>query len=316
MPTPSLRVCLPNCGLLEKEHIMLDPELSKQLRLLEIRTDRIVEEITAGAYRSVFRGRGIEFDEVREYTLEDDVRGIDWNVSARMNAPYVKKYVEERELSVLLAVDVSASGAFGAAEKSKRRTASELAALLAFSAGKNGDKVGLLMFSDKIELYVPPRSGRIHTLRLIREMLAFKPQSTGTDLALALREASSLMKKRGIVFLLSDLLSENFPLLELKLLSRKQDVIALKLIDPVEKEWSVSVSAVLEDAESGENVIFNGSSTARNAVNGRLEELHEKHRQFCKSAKVDLIEIGSGEDVLKPVISFFNRRKKRISRRS
>lgn len=295
---------------------MLDPELSKQLRLLEIRTDRIVEEITAGAYRSVFRGRGIEFDEVREYTLEDDVRGIDWNVSARMNAPFVKKYVEERELSVLLVVDVSASGAFGAAEKSKRRTASELAALLAFSAGKNGDKVGLLMFSDKIELYVPPRSGRIHTLRLIREMLAFQPGSQGTDFSLALREASCLMKKRGIVFLLSDLLSDDFPLLDLKMLSRRQDVIALKLIDPVEKEWNVSVAAQLEDAESGECVIYNGSSAARAAVNGNLQSIHEQHRKLCRSAKVDLIEIGSGEDVLKPVISFFNQRKKRIFRRS
>ena len=178
---------------------MLPAELTKQLRLLEIRTNRIVQEIAQGAYRSVFKGRGIEFDEVREYTPDDDVRDIDWLVSARMNAPYVKKYIEERELSVLLAVDVSASGAFGAAEKSKRQTAAELAALLAFSAGRNGDKVGLLMFSDKIELFVPPRSGRIHTLRLIREMLAFEPSSRGTRLDLALKEAGNLMKKRGII---------------------------------------------------------------------------------------------------------------------
>ena len=295
---------------------MLDPELSKQLRLLELRTDRIVEEITAGAYRSVFKGRGIEFDEVREYTIEDDVRGIDWNVSARMNAPYVKKYVEERELSVLLVVDVSASGAFGSAEKSKRRTASELAALLAFSAGKNGDKVGLLMFSDKIELYVPPRSGRVHTLRLIREMLAFEPESTGTDIALALREASNLMKKRGIVFLLSDFLSDTVPLLELKMLNRRQDVIALKLVDPIEKSWPLTSPALLEDAETGEVFLYNGSSAGQKEVNENLQLLHTQHRNLCKSANVDLIEIESGQDVLKPVITFFNRRKRRMLRRS
>lgn len=295
---------------------MLDQELSKQLRLLELRTDRIVEEITSGAYRSVFKGRGIEFDEVREYTFEDDVRGIDWNVSARMNAPFVKKYVEERELSVLLMVDVSASGAFGAAEKSKRRTASELAALLAFSAGKNGDKVGLLMFSDKIELYVPPRSGRVHSMRLIREMLAFEPQSRKTDIALALREAASLMKKRGIIFLLSDLLTDDFPTVELKMLNRKHDVIAIKLIDPIEKSWQIPIPALLEDAETGELVMFDGSRSEQVLVNQNLQKILDNHRQLCRESKVDLIEIAGGEDVLKPLILFFNQRKRRILRRS
>ena len=177
---------------------MLPPEIAKQIHLLEIRTNRVVDEITGGAYRSVFKGRGIEFDEVREYTPEDDVRDIDWNVSARMGLPYIKKYIEERELTVLLLVDVSASGAFGSAEKTKRRTAAELAALLAFSAGRNGDKVGLMMFSDRIELYVPPKSGRRHTLRLIREMLAFEPASPGTDIALALRETAQMLKKKSV----------------------------------------------------------------------------------------------------------------------
>ena len=179
---------------------MLPAELAKQIRLLEIRTTRIVDEITGGAYRSAFKGRGIEFDEVREYTPDDDVRAIDWNVSARMGAPYIKKFIEERQLNVLLLVDVSASGAFGSAEKTKRRTAAELAALLAFSAGNSGDKVGLLMFSDKIELYVPPRSGRRHTLRLIREMLYFKPQSKGTDIDLALKEALQILSQKSVKF--------------------------------------------------------------------------------------------------------------------
>ena len=187
---------------------MLAGELLSKVKKIEIKTRRLVDEITGGAYHSVFKGRGIEFSEVREYTPEDDVRDIDWNVSARMGSPYVKKYMEERELTVLLLVDVSASGAFGSAEKTKRRTAAELAALLAFSAGHNGDKVGLLMFSDRIELFVPPRSGRRHTLRLIREMLAFEPQSKGTDIDLALRETLQVLKKKSVVFLLSDLITD------------------------------------------------------------------------------------------------------------
>lgn len=291
---------------------MLPAELTRQLRLLEIRTNRIVQEIAQGAYRSVFKGRGIEFDEVREYTPDDDVRDIDWLVSARMNAPYVKKYIEERELSVLLAVDVSASGAFGAAEKSKRRTAAELAALLAFSAGKNGDKVGLMMFSDKIELFVPPRAGRIHTMRLIREMLAFEPSSRGTRLDLALKEAGNLMKKRGIIFLLSDLISDTPPLQELKLLNRRHDVVAIKVTDPVEKSWQLNVPVLLEDAETGELVEFNGSSSAGRAVNLNMENMMLNSREMCKCANVDLIEVESGKDVLAPVISFFERRKRRI----
>ena len=291
---------------------MLPAELTKQLRLLEIRTNRIVQEIAQGAYRSVFKGRGIEFDEVREYTPDDDVRDIDWLVSARMNAPYVKKYIEERELSVLLAVDVSASGAFGAAEKSKRQTAAELAALLAFSAGRNGDKVGLLMFSDKIELFVPPRSGRIHTLRLIREMLAFEPSSRGTLLDLALKEAGNLMKKRGIIFLLSDLIAENSPLQELKLLNRRHDVIAIKVSDPVEKKWSLDVPALLEDAETGELIEFSGRASSGRMVNLNMEKMMQQSRDMCRSANVDLIEVESGKNVLEPVISFFDRRKRRI----
>ena len=291
---------------------MLPAELTKQLRLLEIRTNRIVQEIAQGAYRSVFKGRGIEFDEVREYTPDDDVRDIDWLVSARMNAPYVKKYIEERELSVLLAVDVSASGAFGAAEKSKRQTAAELAALLAFSAARNGDKVGLLMFSDKIELFVPPRSGRIHTLRLIREMLAFEPSSRGTRLDLALKEAGNLMKKRGIIFLLSDLIAENSPLQELKLLNRRHDVIAIKVSDPVEKKWSLDVPALLEDAETGELIEFSGRASSGRMVNLNMEKMMQQSRDMCRSANVDLIEVESGKNVLEPVISFFDRRKRRI----
>jgi len=290
---------------------MLPVELAKQIRLLEIRTTRIVDEITGGAYRSAFKGRGIEFDEVREYSLDDDVRAIDWNVSARMGAPYVKKFVEERELNVLLLVDVSASGAFGSAEKTKRRTAAELAALLAFSAGNSGDKVGLLMFSDRIELYVPPRSGRRHTLRLIREMLYFKPQSRGTDIDLALRESLQLLTKKSVIFLLSDLIGPEAFARSLKLVNRKHDVVALELFDPVEIHWPVNAPVMVEDAETGELVRFGGRRDL-GALQEQLRRTRELKRDVCRAAEVDLVEIESGGDVLKPVIDFFSRRRKRI----
>jgi uncharacterized protein (DUF58 family) len=291
---------------------MLPAELAKQIRLLEIRTSRIVDEITGGAYRSAFKGRGIEFDEVREYTVDDDVRMIDWNVSARMGEPYIKKFVEERELTVLLLVDVSASGAFGSAEKTKRRTAAELAALLAFSAGNSGDKVGLLMFSDKIELYVPPRSGRRHTLRLIREMLYFTPQNKGTDIDLALRESLQLLSKKSVIFLLSDLNAPDSFARSLKLLNRKHDVVALEVFDPVEHRWPVNLPVMVEDAESGELVRFGGKRFLE-TLNTELESIRQHKRSVCRDARVDLVEIPSGGDVLKPVIDVFARRRNRVT---
>ncbi len=294
---------------------MLPPELAKQIRLLEIRTNRVVDEITGGAYRSVFKGRGLEFEEGREYTAEDDVRDIDWNVSARMGSPYIKKFVEERELTVLLLVDVSASGAFGSAEKTKRRTAAELAALLAFSAGRNGDKVGLLMFSDRIELYVPPRSGRSHTLRLIREMLAFEPNSRGTDLNLALRETAQLLKKRSVVFLLSDLISNAEFETSLKLLNRRHDVVALQIFDPVEHHWPAFTPVVVEDAETGQLVNFGGGRRATGKLDRVMREARVERQDLCRRSRVDLVEIESGKEVLRPIIEFFARRQTRLQHR-
>ena len=288
---------------------MLLAELAHQIRMLEIRTDHLVEEITGGAYRSVFKGRGIEFDEVREYTTDDDVRSIDWNVSARMGVPYVKKFVEERELTVMLAVDLSASGAFGSTAKSKRQTAAELAALLAFSAGKNGDKVGLLLFTDQIELYLPPRSGRTNALRIIRELLAFKPAGKGTDIAAALRETAQLMKKRGVIFLLSDLIAPEKFASELKLLKTRHDVVAIQLSDPNETDFPLKNRITFEDAESGEIVEYRGNLKQFNAV--QLAEAEEK-AAVCRRARVDLINIRCGQDVLKPLIGFFAERKKRF----
>ena len=293
---------------------MLPPEIARQIRLLDIRTNRVVDEITGGAYRSVFKGRGIEFDEVREYTYNDDVRDIDWNVSARIGSPYVKKYMEERELTVLLLVDVSASGAFGSGEKTKRNTAAELAALLAFSAGHNGDKVGLLLFSDRIELFVPPRSGRRHTLRLIREMLAFEPQGRGTDINLALRETLQVLKKKSVVFLLSDLISESSFEGALKIMNRRHDCVVLKIFDPIEHRWPIGQSIVIEDAETGKIQEFSGGRRKLALLNAELEFERQECRDLCHRAKVDLVEIESGKDVLPPVIDFFARRRGRLSR--
>ena len=250
---------------------------------------------------------------MREYTPEDDVRDIDWNVSARMGSPYIKKYIEERELTVLLLVDVSASGAFGSAEKTKRRTAAELAALLAFSAGRNGDKVGLMMFSDRIELYVPPKSGRRHTLRLIREMLAFEPASPGTDIAMALRETAQMLKKRSVIFLISDLISEESFEASLKILNRKHDCIALQIFDPVEHRWPCTAPVVVEDAETGQLVSFGGGTRDLKKLDRALDEQRAARREICRRARVDLVEIESGQDVLRPVVEFFSRRRERMS---
>lgn len=287
---------------------MLPPELVKQIRLLEIRTDRAVDELLGGAYRSIFKGRGIEFDEVREYVPGDDVRTIDWNVSARTGSAFVKKFVEERELQVLLIVDVSASGNYGSGPKSRRTMAAELAALLAFSAGRNGDKAGLLMYSDRCELYVPPRSGRRHALRIVREVLAHEPASRGTSLAGAFREAAKLLRKRGIVFVLSDMLDDRPFETELKLLGRRHDVIVLELADRREKAWPGTLALTLEDAESGENADFPGGARAVRLLDGELAAGEERRREVFRRARADAVEIADPENVLQPLIGFFARR--------
>lgn len=284
-------------------------ELTRQIRLLEIRTDHLVEEITGGAYRSVFKGRGIEFDEVREYTIDDDVRSIDWNVSARMGSAYVKKFVEERELTVMLLVDLSASGQFGSTAKSKRQTAAELAALLAFSAGKNGDKVGLMLFTDQIELYLPPRTGKTHALRMIRELLAFEPSHRGTDIAGALRETARIMKKHGVVFLLSDLIEPEKFADDLRLLRARQDVVAINLSDPDELKFPLKNRIVFEDAETGEVLEYAGD---QEKFNQALQQARAEKIAVCRRARTDLIEVVCGEDILKPLIGFFSERKRHM----
>ncbi len=288
---------------------MLPSELIKQVRKIEIRTNRIVDELIGGAYHSMFKGRGIEFDEVREYTPEDDARDIDWNVTARMGSPYIKKFVEERELTVMLLVDVSASGAFGSGDKSKRQTAIEIASLLAFSAIRNNDRVGLLMFSDATELYLPPRSGRSHVLRLIRELVAFNPSRTGTDINSALRESMQLLNKRSVVFLISDLIDNQDIEKSLKIMNRRHDLIAVRILDCLETQWNPVAHVVLEDAESGKIIPL--SRSGQKHFTERAQQFHQSMKKTCDRAQVDLVDILCGDDYVKSLMRFFGKRRKR-----
>lgn len=288
---------------------MLPAELIKQVRKIEIRTNRIVDELIGGAYHSMFKGRGIEFDEVREYTPEDDARDIDWNVTARMGAPYIKKFVEERELTVMLLVDVSASGAFGSGDKSKRQNAIEIAALLAFSAIRNNDRVGLLMFSDSTELYLPPRSGRSHVLRLIRELLAFRPVHNGTNINAVLKETMQTLNKRSVVFLISDLIDAEDMEKSMKILNRRHDLIAVRVLDQLETDWLPLANIMLEDAETGKTISLNRHAQRRLAE--RSLEYHNQVKKTLDRAQVDLIDIRSGDDYVKNLMKFFGKRRKR-----
>lgn len=290
---------------------MLTKELIANVRRLEIRTRRIVDELTAGAYHSVFKGRGMEFDEVREYAEGDDVRAIDWNVTARMGHPYVKRFVEERELTVMLLVDISASGDFGSTGKRKNVLAAELAALLAFSAIRNNDQVGLLLFSDRDELYLPPRKGRKHVLRLVRELLGHERQSAGTDIAGAVERMMQVVKRRAVVFLISDMIDDGFEN-ALRAANRRHDVAVMRLTDPHELQLPRLGFLAVEDAETRGFSHFNAwraGSRRRYAIEAAGLRLRQDH--ICRQAKTDLIDLRCGEDPIVPLMRFFRTREKR-----
>ena len=294
---------------------MISKELLARIRKIEIRTRRMVDELTAGAYHSVFKGSGIEFDEVREYTDEDDASDIDWNVTARMGSPYIKKYVEERELTVMLAVDASASGRFGGGAKTKGETVAEIASVLAFSAIRNHDKVGLLLFTDQTELYLPPKSGRVHGLRLVRELLARKPERSGTDIPGALRTLTKLLPKKAVVFLISDLIDDHDFRKPLSIANRRHDIIAVRVLDPKELELPALAELSLADAESGATGLFRGGAKAAvKAYADFAAKAHAANRDLCCRAKVDLIDIRCGDDLVKPLMVFFRQRERRLAR--
>jgi len=293
---------------------MRDPkEILKKIRRLELRTRRLVNSTFAGQYHSVFKGRGMNFEEVREYAPGDEIRSIDWNVTARMNTPYVKKFTEERELTVMLVVDVSASGTFGSVELSKRELAAEVASILAFSAINNNDKVGLLLFSDDVELYIPPKKGRLHTLRLIREMLYFEPKGRGTNLAGALDYLNRVTSRRAVVFMISDFLAPDYTK-ALTVTSRRHDLVAMPVSDPGESALPDVGIITLEDAETGGQIDIN---TGSRAVRRGLADLEEARRKgmtrLFRSRRVDIVPLSTTEDYLLALRSFFEQRERRLA---
>ena len=282
--------------------------LLKKVRKIEIKTKGLSNHIFAGEYHTAFKGKGMAFSEVREYQPGDDVRSIDWNVTARYNIPFVKVFEEEREMTVMLLIDVSASGNFGTQEQFKRELATELSAILAFSAIKNNDKVGVIFFTDKVEQFIPPKKGKSHILRIIREVLAFQPTEKGTDIAGALEYFNSVIKKRSICFILSDFMSKEFDR-PLKIASKKHDLVALRIHDTREDTLPNVGLVPMQDAET-EKMIFVDTSSKKvrdNFAKNRLKAT-EKLRKLFPASGVDLIDITTGTDYVKSLINFFKTR--------
>jgi len=286
-------------------------ELLKKVRKIEIKTRGLSNQIFSGEYQTAFKGRGMAFSEVREYQVGDEIRTIDWNVTARFNHPYVKVFDEEREMTVMLLVDVSGSKNFGTQLQQKQEMATELCAVLAFSAIQNNDKVGVLFFSDQVEKFIPPKKGRSHILMIIRELINFKPQNKGTNIAEALRYFTGAIKKRCTSFLISDFMSPNFEN-ELKIANRKHDLVALRLYDRHEEEFPNLGLIPVIDEESGQlSWVNTGDKDVRFAFkkaalerNGRLEDLF-------KRSGVDFTKIGTHESYIKPLMTLFKKREAR-----
>jgi len=288
-------------------------EILRKIRRLELRTRRLVESSFAGQYQSVFKGRGMNFEEVRPYTPGDEIRAIDWNVTARTGEPYIKKFTEEREMTVMIVLDVSASGDFGSVRESKREVAAEVAAILAFSAIHNNDKVGLLLFSDRVELFIPPKKGRHHILRLIREMLYFSPQGRGTDLTGALEFMNKVVTRRAVVFVISDFLTGDFSR-PLTVSAKRHDMVALTVVDPAEEALPDVGVILMEDPETGEQIEVD---TSRRAIAGNYARLAgERFKELGTvfgSRGVDMVQLRTDADYLPVLRSFFDRRGRRLA---
>src|SRR5437660_10023052 len=286
-------------------------EILKKIRTLEIKTRGLVETAFAGDYHSVFKGRGMNFEDVREYQPGDEIRTIDWNVTARMGTAFVKKFTEERELTAMLVVDVSASGNFGSTTQSKRELAAEVACLLAFSAIRNNDKVGLLLFTDRVELFIPPKQGRSHTLRIIREILFFEPQGRGTEPGLALDYLNKIVTRRAVVFFISDFQAPDFSQ-ALAVSGRRHDFVAIQIQDERERSLPNVGIITLEDAETGEQIEIN---TADRGTRTRFSDLaDEKAHELARTLRrnnVDAITLRTSEDYLPALRSFFKVRAQR-----
>ena len=306
----------------KKEGIMdthISKEILQKVRQVEIKTNRLVDDTLAGHYHSVFKGRGMDFDEVREYVPGDDVRTIDWNVTARTGRTYIKKFTEERELTIMLIIDVSASGEFGSASQSKREMMAEIGSVLAFSAMRNNDKVGLVLFTDDAELYIPPGKGRSHILRVIREILFFQPTGTGTNMGAAMDFTNQVIKRRAVAFLISDFclpgdfdttLKDLRP--KLRITGRRHDLVAVSVNDQRERELPDIGLITIEDSETGEQVELD---TSHPDVRSRFKELAESRRnslrRAIRSVGVDMLELSTERSYLADLRQFFSYRERR-----
>jgi uncharacterized protein (DUF58 family) len=290
---------------------MIPKEILKKVREIEIYTNRLVNDVLAGEYHSVFKGRGMEFSEVREYQPGDDIRNIDWNVTARMGRPFVKLHVEERELTVILLIDASASGNFGTVNQMKGELAVELCAVLAFSAIRNNDKIGLIIFTDDVEQYIPPKKGKNHVLRVIRELLYFESRGTGTNIQAALEYLTRVMKRKAVVFLVSDFIAEGYEQ-SLHIISRKHDLIPITITDPREKELPEVGLLELEDAETGEMIMLDTFDTnVRKAYRDLALRQQTAREQLFRSMNMDHIDVRTNEPYVNALINFFRRRASR-----
>lgn len=293
---------------------MSPEEVAAEVRRIEITTRHLVRDIVAGEYSSAFRGRGVEFAEVREYQPGDDVRMIDWNVTARLGSAYIKRFLEERELTILFAVDYSASGAFGTRRRTKRALAVEVCAVLALAAARNNDRVGTAFFADRLERYVPPRKGRRQVLRVISELLAHEPAGRGTDLAGSLLALEPLLRRRSVLFLVSDFLADGWrPVLGR--LARRHDVIAVQLVDPRERELPDVGTVALQDAETGAwRWVDTASPRVRDAVRARVARFDTELASAVEEGGADLLRLDASEPYGERLLAFFRRRERALAR--
>jgi len=292
---------------------MLPKDIIRKIRRIQITTNRLVNESLAGEYHSVFKGRGMEFEDVREYQHGDDIRTIDWNVTSRAGRPFVKRYVEERELTVMLLVDASASGSFGSAGKTKGEVSAEISALLAFSAIKNNDRVGALLFTDHVEKFIPPRRGATHVLRVVREVLFHRPQGRGMRIESALEHLNLVIRKRAVVFLISDLLDQGYEQ-ALKVANRKHDVVIIQIVDPREQELPPLGILEIRDAETGEIVYVDSSlPEVREIYRQNWEQNRQKQRKLFQSHRIDNVTIDTAQPYDVPLVRFFAERARRLT---
>ncbi|MCX5679538.1 MAG: DUF58 domain-containing protein [Candidatus Omnitrophica bacterium] len=291
---------------------MLPKDLAKKIRRIEITTARLVTDTLSGDYESVFKGRGMEFDEVREYQPGDEIRAIDWNVTARMGHPFIKKYVEERQLTVMLLLDLSGSSYFGTSKMLKRELAAEVCAILAFAAVHSKDRVGLLIFTDRIEKFIPPRKGLQHVSRVIREALYFKPEGRGTDLAGALRFLDSVTSRRAVTFIISDFLTKDYKK-PLAIANKKHDCVAITITDPRESELPNAGLIELADAETGSTVLVDTSSSKlREKYAITAKKLSEERVRTFDAVSIDHIDVHTNKPYITEFVKFFKARRRRI----